>query len=309
MDNITPNSNTSKKKIIPIFSDYSGTINKLTEKEAKHVIDYFYYIKKLQAKFNCEAQIILLTGASKKEIKPEYDKLKKLAKKHHLPNLFLGVIAEYNGHLLDGNEWRQISEQIEVDGLSSLLKETSGEIDLNYTTYRRITFEKNPSTKEEFDSIVEKYKKLIENYPNYELRSYYDDISVEINIKYKSNSKSQAILDELGRLEGANYEFPYVFVVGDGLEDFDAYKTLKDSEYFDKSYFIASAPIEEFVGESSENSIFDDKHIISTSSKSSRILLQNKIASNLSGESSNYNTVRKGFAESPFRLKNEEPNK
>ena len=248
----------NKKKVIPLFLDYSGTTDLLLKGGAENVKKFFDSIIKMQQKAKCEVQIIMVTGSSFESARSKYKLLYEIAQNYGLPNLFDGAIAEYCGFIIRKDksdkllslDTRILEKRIEIE---EVVKKYGGQIRPEVTSIYNITFD--DITRTDLAQASEEIENLIGN-EEIETVTYYDLYGKECDVKPVKHSKSEAVLMILKKLN-EKYSIPFVIIGGDSQEeDFKMY-TLNKQKMIQMgltSVFIAPSNIGELVN--------DDKNIV-----------------------------------------------
>ncbi len=240
-----------KKKVIPLFLDYSGTTDLLLRSGAENVKDFFDSIIDLQNKTRSEVQIIMVTGSSKESAKSKFKLLSDLATNYGLEELFTGVVAEYSGHYItkeDSSQLVSIDKRIldKTKEIEKLTKEYGGEISPSVSSFYNVLFEDISRIKlsefgEKIDAIMEDGDK---NNP-ISTTTYYDEYGKECDIKPKGISKANAVRMIVERLR-KKYNIPFVIIGGDDKRE-DLIMYTENTDRFKKmglnSVFIAPSNI------------------------------------------------------------------
>ena len=135
-----------KKKVIPLFLDYSGTTDLLLKGGAENVKKFFDSIIAMQSKSNCELQITMITGSSFESAKSKYKLLNELAQNYGLPNLFDGVVAEYCGFIIKKDKSSKLltldTRILEKrDEIEKIAEQYGGKITPEVTSFYNIIFD------------------------------------------------------------------------------------------------------------------------------------------------------------------------
>lgn len=219
-----------KKKVIPLFLDYSGTTDLLLKGGAENVKKFFDSIISMQQKSNCEVQITMVTGSSFESAKSKYKLLYELAENYGLPNLFDGAVAEYCGYMIrkDKSEklltldTRILERRSEIERIA---KEYGGTISPEVTSMYNIIFE--DITRTGLANASEQIEKIIDS-EDIETVTYYDNYGKECDVKPKKHTKSEAVLMIVKKLT-EKYDIPFVIIGGDSQEeDLKMYTQNKD---------------------------------------------------------------------------------
>ena len=89
-----------KRKVIPLFLDYSGTTDLILRGGAEDAKKFFEAIIGMQQKLGYEIRAVMVTGSSRESAKAKYKLLSDLAENSGLPHLFDGAVAEYCGYII-----------------------------------------------------------------------------------------------------------------------------------------------------------------------------------------------------------------
>ena len=241
----------NRKRVIPLFLDYSGTTDLLLESGAENVKKFFDAIIRLQQKSECEVKITIVTGASFEAARSKYKLLYDLAENYGLPDLFDGVVAEYCGFIIRKDksdklltmDTRILEKRTEIE---EIVKRYRGKISLGVTSMYNISFEDINRT--DLAEASEQLEDLI-GYEDIETVAYYDTYGKECDIKPKKHSKSEAVLMIVKKLK-EKYSIPFIIIGGDSHDE-DLKMYTKNKENFHKmgieSVFIAPINIENIV--------------------------------------------------------------
>ena len=187
-----------KQSIIPIFLDWTGTINEILsdDKEigAIKFKRFLESIKQLEATYNTNAIITIISGGSLKDSKIRFDMLRKLSENYGMDNLFQFIVAEYCGYLVSsGGEVTPLERMpIELaekqsDILSAL---EVGTINPNVSTFTNILFP-DSIAKKDFDKLTSAITELCGT--NLDYVSCFDEYGKEFDIKSKNTTKQRAV--------------------------------------------------------------------------------------------------------------------
>ncbi len=240
-----------KKKVIPLFLDYSGTTDLLLKGGAENVKRFFDAINQMQLKSKCEVQITMVTGSSFESAKSKFKLLNELAENYGLNNLFSGVVAEYCGFIIRKDklvklfslDTRLLEKKYEIE---QIINPFGGIINPSNISMYNVFF--NNISRTDLATVSEQIEKLL-NDDELETVNYYDSYGKEIDIKPKIHSKSEAvyrIVEELNE----KYDIPFVIIGGDSQdEDLKMYTQNKDriSKIGLQTIFIAPSNICEFL--------------------------------------------------------------
>lgn len=219
-----------KKRVIPLFLDYSGTTDLLLKGGAENVKKFFDAIVGMQSKFNSEVQITMVTGSSFEAAKSKYKLLFELAKNYGLPNLFDGVVAEYCGFLIRKDEaiklltldTRILEKRVEIEEIAN---QYGGTVSPMATSIYNINFDN--ITRINLAEASEKIENVI-NCEDIETVTYYDSYGKECDVKPKKHSKSEAIYMIVKKLK-EKCDIPFVIIGGDSqVEDLKMYTQNKE---------------------------------------------------------------------------------
>lgn len=214
----------NKKKIIPMFLDYSGTTDLLLTGGAENLKSFFNSIKSMQQKSNHEVRIMMVTGSPLESARSKYKLLSELAENYGLPNLFDGAIAEYCGYIvrkdkvepLSTMDTRILEKRREIE---SIIQEYGGEISSSVTSFYNVTFDE--ISRVDLATVSETIEKMIQSSTgdeSIETVTYYDAYGKECDIKPKSHSKSNSVYLTLQKLNEM-YEIPFVITGGDSQDE------------------------------------------------------------------------------------------
>lgn len=238
-----------KKKVIPLFLDYSGTTDLLLKGGAENVKKFFESIIAMQEKSKYEVQITMVTGSSFESARSKYKLLYELAENYGLPNLFDGCIAEYCGFVVKKDkseklltlDTRILDKRTEIE---EVVKEYGGKISLEVTSIYNIVFDEISRT--DLAEASEKIEQLI-NCEEIETVTYYDSYGKECDVKPKKHTKSEAVSMVVSMLK-EKYNIPFVIIGGDSQEE-DLKMYTKNKERFEQigitTTFIAPSNIGE----------------------------------------------------------------
>ncbi len=209
-----------KKKVIPLFLDYSGTTDLLLKGGVENVKRFFDSIIKMQLKSKSEVQITMVTGSSFESAKSKYKLLYTLAENYGLPNLFDGVVAEYCGFIIRKDksgklltlDTRILEKRQEIE---EIVKQYGGKISKEVTSIYNISFE--DITRTGLAQASEQIERTV-NSPDIECVTYYDSYGKECDVKTKKHSKSEAVLMIVRKLK-ERYEIPFIIIGGDSQEE------------------------------------------------------------------------------------------
>lgn len=250
-----------KKRVIPLFLDYSGTTDLLLKGGAENVKKFFDSIIDIQKKSKCEVQTIMVTGSSCESARSKHKLLCELAENYGMPNLFKGVVSEYCGFIGTKNkseklltlDTRILDKRSEIEEIAN---QYGGKISKEVTSMYNIVFDKISRT--DLAKASEKIEKLIGD-EEIETVTYYDAYGKECDVKPKKHSKSEAVLMLTKKLN-EKYSIPFVIIGGDS-QDEDLKMYTKNKEKISKmglsSVFIAPSNIGE-ISSHDENIIIGD---------------------------------------------------
>jgi putative transcriptional regulator len=255
-----------KKNVIPMFLDYTGTMDLLLTGGAEKVKEFFDSVINLQEKTEIELQIFMVTGSSFESARSKFKLLADLAENYGLNNLFEGVVAEYCGFLIkkDGSQ-----NLIPLDNhilekkadIEAIIGEFGGKINPSNNSYYNTVFDN--ISRADLDMVAEKIEKLMEESTgdtSIGTVTYYDDYGKECDIKPESHTKSKAVLMIYEQL-CKKYNVPLAIIGGDSQEE-DLKMYTDNKENFEKhgikSIFIAPANIGEISNRRDRNIIIGD---------------------------------------------------
>lgn len=238
-----------KKKMIPLFLDYSGTTDLLLRGGAENVKKFFNSIIAMQQKLETEIHITMVTGSSFESAKSKYKLLYELAENYGLPNLFDGAVAEYCGFIIQKDRYeklltldtRILDKRSEIQRLA---EQYGGKISESVTSMYNIVFDK--ITRTELAETSEQIEKIV-GCEDIETVTYYDSYGKECDVKPKRHSKAEAVSMIVKRLN-EKYSIPFVIIGGDSQEE-DLKMYTKNKEEMKKmglqTVFIAPSNIGE----------------------------------------------------------------
>ena len=209
-----------KKKVIPLFLDYSGTTDLLLKGGAENVKKFFDAVMDMQSKSQCEVQITMVTGSSFEAAKSKYKLLNALAENYGLPNLFDGVVAEYCGFIIrkDGSsklltlDTKILEKRAEIEDIA---RQYGGRISTEVTSLYNIVF--RDISRIELAIVSEEIERILGNH-ELETVTYYDDYGKECDVKNKKHTKAEAVLMIVKDLI-KKYNIPFVIIGGDSQEE------------------------------------------------------------------------------------------
>lgn len=248
----------NKKKVIPLFLDYSGTTDLLLKGGAENVKKFFDSIIKMQQKSQSEVQITMVTGSSFESARSKYKLLYELAENYGLPNLFDGVVAEYCGFIIRKDksdkllsmDTRILEKRAEIE---EIVEQYGGQISPEVTSMYNIVFD--DISRIDLAQASQEIENLIGS-DEIETVTYYDSYGKECDVKPKKHSKSEAVLMILKKLN-ERYSIPFVIIGGDSQEE-DLKMYIQNKEKMLQmgldSVFIAPSNIGELVN--------NDKNIV-----------------------------------------------
>lgn len=240
---------TTRKRVIPLFLDYSGTTDLLLKGGAENVKKFFESVIAMQNKSKCEVQITMITGSAFESAKSKYKLLDELAGNYGLPNLFDGAVAEYCGFIIKKDksgklltlDTRILEKRSEIE---KIVSQYGGVISSEVTSLYNVGFE--DITRTDLAKVSEEVDRLIDS-EDIETVTYYDDYGKEFDIKPKKHSKAESVFMLTKKLK-EKYDVPFVIIGGDSQdEDLKMYTLNKDRlKKLDlRSVFIAPANIGE----------------------------------------------------------------
>lgn len=210
----------NKKKVIPLFLDYSGTTDLLLKGGAENVKKFFDSIIKMQQKSQSQVQITMVTGSSFESARSKYRLLYELAENYGLPNLFDGVVAEYCGFIVRKDksdkllslDTRMLEKRAEIEEVA---EQYGGQISPEVTSMYNIVFD--DISRIDLAQASQEIENLIGS-EEIETVTYYDSYGKECDVKPKKHSKSEAVLMILKKLN-EKYSIPFVIIGGDSQEE------------------------------------------------------------------------------------------
>ena len=210
----------NKKRVIPLFLDYSGTTDLLLKGGAENVKKFFDSIIALQLKSSSEVQITMVTGSSFESAKSKYKLLYELAQNYGLSSLFDGVVAEYCGFIIKKDKSSQLltldTRILEKrEKIETIAKQYEGKISSEVTSIYNIVFDN--ITRTDLAIVSEQIENIFEC-DDIEAVTYYDSYGKECDVKPKKHSKSESVLMITKRLK-EKYDIPFVIIGGDSQEE------------------------------------------------------------------------------------------
>lgn len=210
----------NKKRVIPLFLDYSGTTDLLLRGGAENVKKFFDSIIAMQSKSNSEVQITIVTGSSFETAKSKYKLLYELAQNYGLTNLFDGVVAEYCGFIIRRDKSSQLltldtrilEKRAEIE---EIVKQYGGRISPEVTSIYNIIFD--DITRIDLAQASEQIDRVV-CCQDIETVTYYDSYGKECDVKPKKHSKSESVLLITKRLK-EKYDIPFIIIGGDSQEE------------------------------------------------------------------------------------------
>lgn len=215
----------TKKNLIPIFLDWTGTINEIlsTDKEigAIKLKNFFDSIQKLEDNTDSKALITIVSGGSLPSNKEKLNILNKLSYNYGMPNLFHFIVAEYCGYLIENNGSISILDRIPPDLAQKKeeihrLIETSSEMKINpnITTYINVLFSDDIS-RNDYNKNIQQIAKLCGN--RYDFLSSFDEYGKEFDIKSKTTTKQNAVTHTLPIILNQywDHRIPFILTGGD----------------------------------------------------------------------------------------------
>ncbi len=215
----------AKFNLIPIFLDWTGTINEIlsTEKEigAVGLKRFFNSIKNLEDETNSKALITIVSGGALSSSKARLEILNKLAMSYGMPNLFGFAVAEFCGYLVDTNGTISILDNISPDLLQKqneirnfLANSPHIEINSNVTKYINVIFPDDIS-KDVYNNYAENIRKICGD--KFDFLVSFDKYGKEFDIKSKLTTKQNAVKFMLpiisNKYQGCN--IPFILTGGD----------------------------------------------------------------------------------------------
>jgi len=210
----------SKKRVIPLFLDYSGTTDLLLKGGVENVKKFFDSIIAMQLKSNSEVQITMVTGSSFESAKSKYKLLVELAQNYGLPSLFDGVVAEYCGFIIKRDKSSQLltldtrilEKRAEIE---TYINQYTGRISPEVTSMYNIVFD--DITRVDLARVSEQIENIL-GCTDIETVTYYDSYGKECDVKPKKHSKSESVLMITKKLK-EKYDIPFLIIGGDSQEE------------------------------------------------------------------------------------------
>lgn len=215
----------TKKNLIPIFLDWTGTINEIlsTDKEigAIKLKNFFNSIQKLENNTDSKALITIVSGSSLPSNKEKLSILNKLAYNYGMPDLFHFIVAEYCGYLIENNGSISVLDRIPPDLVQKKeeihrLMGNSSKIEINpdITTYINVPFPDEIS-RGEYNNYAKQIAQLCSN--EYDFLSSFDEYGKELDIKSKTTTKQKAVTHTLPIIlnQYQHHHIPFILTGGD----------------------------------------------------------------------------------------------
>lgn len=209
-----------KRKVIPLFLDYSGTTDLILRGGAGEAKKFFDAITGMQQKLGYEIRAIMVTGSSRESAKAKYKLLSDLAENSGLPHLFDGAVAEYCGYIIRDDktkvlnhlDFRILEKRKEIE---EIVRQYGGEINSDVESMYNVLFEN--ITRTQLAETSEAIDRLLGD-SELETVTYYDDYGKECDIKPKQHSKATAVR-MLVEDFNEKFDIPFVIVGGDSQEE------------------------------------------------------------------------------------------
>lgn len=209
----------NKETIIPWFLDYTGTTDILLDGGAENVKEFFDSIKQFEEELGVKVLLTIVTGSACESARSKYIQFQNLAENYGMPGLFDGVIAEYCGYNIKGEQkddqlLRPIDGRIEQRRaeIEELAKEYGGELNPNNKTYYNILFPDTIS-EESLKEFRDRAKALM-NQSDINPIMYYDDYGKECDIKEDARAKYNSVRMKVNNYRN-KYNVAFVMVGGD----------------------------------------------------------------------------------------------
>lgn len=209
--------------LIPIFLDYTGTINNLIVDGTDELIKFNSLLNSLSLQQNAEVFVVVVSGCSLINGKKRFKKLIKTATKTKSINYFKYFIAEYCGFLIDQkfkvNKLLDFSSLIKYKRkLKKVLKRVA---DFDYkicNDYKSVINIHCDSLKLTSNEDKQRFYKFIDKInlevpKQFEITNYYDEYGIECDVKLLKQTKSNAINYFLNKY--SNYNINFVVCGGD----------------------------------------------------------------------------------------------
>jgi hypothetical protein len=214
------------KKVIPIFLDWTGTINELLNSNssigAEKLKSFFDSIKRLELESDSRASITIVTGSALNSAKKKFFMLWELAKSYDMPGLFEYVVAEYCGHMVDNwGEIKQLSQmQRDLIAKQSLIDRILKDIpncrkNDAVTTYTNILFDDNIS-KDKFDIYVQIIKTACGL--TFDYTTCFDEYGKELDIKSSDTNKKVAV-EKMIQIYTKENDIRFIVTGGDTIKE------------------------------------------------------------------------------------------
>lgn len=215
----------TKPNVIPIFLDWTGTMNDIlsTEKDigAVKLKKFFDSIRNLENVTNSKSLIIIVSGGSFSVSKSRLKILNELATNYGMTDLFPFIIAEYCGYFTDTNGTIGVLNSMSTDLLQKqneikrfIANSPHIKINSEITTYINVIFPDDVSRKV-YQSYTEDIKKICGN--KFDFMASFDQYGKEFDIKSKTTTKQNAVKYMLpiilNKYQG--YNIPFILTGGD----------------------------------------------------------------------------------------------
>lgn len=206
-------------KLIPIFLDYTGTIDSLT-KDKKIAEKFNDLLCQLEKKTGGVAQVYIISGNNEEVTQKRNDKIFEIFGNGYIKTLYgeYGGIKTNNGKVVVEGKNQLTDKQFKT--LKAFIGKNSNnhkriEINPTYQTITNIQFEN--FTEEEFYNVTDKLQRV---FKNKSVVPYYDKYGIECEIKAKSQTKANCAKSVLKTLP----DVLFVIYGGDNYdEDFNMF--------------------------------------------------------------------------------------
>jgi len=190
-----------EQKIIPIFLDWTGTMNHITsegeEIGAEKFKKFLESIKNLEEKTGARAVVTIISGSPVSSAQPKIKLLSTLSNNQIGYSVFIGMVAEYCGYFVNDNSGvKQLTKAPEeLFSHTQELKERfiswgNGDIDTEVSTYMGILLNDNTS-KEDYERYLAETRGLFSQ--EYDISGYFDEYGKGIDIKSIKTNKKEAV--------------------------------------------------------------------------------------------------------------------
>lgn len=198
------------EKIIPIFLDWTGTMNHITsdgeEIGAEKFKKFLESIRNLEESTKAKVVVTIISGSPVSSAKSKIEMLKTLSCNQIGYNIFLGMVAEYCGYIVSSaSEVIQLtSAPEELISRTPELKERfkswgNGDIDTEVSTYMGILLN-DDTAQENYMRYLAEVKASFGG--EYDVSGYFDEYGKGIDIKATTTNKRMAVEAVMRKLGG-----------------------------------------------------------------------------------------------------------